>query len=417
MTHFECTSSTRRVLGAHVQSASARETAWKMMLDPASLGAICITPEESARNAPLACRLRAAILQRTYRNDYHTDTSDVPRLSQAVREGRERILFWGHPTTISNAREWFATGASPEEAELQVLDFGTASTLDLAGVYGSGYAELSRTGSMCMSITADRPIVADLFRLLRGGAEQFRSQHSFVALPRNRRTTREVRGGAAVHRMHVRTIGSAFWGIAPWYLMQGGVIEALDYREVYRCPELILDLYSEVRELWFESQEGQAYVGNLVALNFGEEVRAVAAPRLADKRRKLVSGWKVYYTGPENLRAFCPAIIRPSNKEGDDLDAIVDQASEAAATAVFVPLEQPERASVQYWLARAGFRLTGVVPSKPTERGRTPVTGVWSRSRPEVPWAEPQYLDWQVDGIENEIINYLRLLCREHASV
>ena len=414
---MKCVSSTKRVLGTRIQRTSAREAAWQLAIRRDNVISFCITPEDTARNAELACRLRATILQRTYNNDYHTDTTDIQRLAQTVREGRERILFWGEPEAIRNVREWFATQANPDTAQLEALDFGTASTLDMEGIYGSGYAELSRTGSVCRSITASGPILAELWRMLRGGAEQFQTQHSFVALPRNRRTTREVRGGAAVHRMHVRMIGSAFWGIAPWYVMQGGVMEVLDFREVYRSPELIVDLHRNVRELWFESREGEAYVGNLLALNFGEEARAAATPRLADKRTKLVSGWQVSYIGPENLRPFGPAIIRPCNADGDDLDAVVDQASRAATIAVFVPLEQPERASVQHWLARVGFQLTGIIPSKPSERSRTPLIGVWSRSRPELLWVEPQYLRYQVDGIERDVIGYLSLLCRSHHSV
>lgn len=403
---------TLRVLGGRVQTAATRDGEWRRFLADADGTSECITPEEAAHNAPLACRLRAAILQRTYRNDYHTDIADIPRLAQAVQELKERILFWGEPAFIAVAREWFASGANPDDAELNALDFGTASTLDVAEMYGPGYAELSRTGSVCSQIPASRPILADLLHLLRGDAPHFHTQHTIVALPRNRKTSKDVRGGAAIHRLHVRIIGSSFWGVAPWYVMQGGVIEVLDYRELYRDPEQISALHAAVRELWFDSPDSAAYTGNLIALNFGHYARAAVTPKIAPRNSaEESSAWRVSYLGPPSLRSYCPAIVRPAISGGGPLNTILDEASASAAVAVFVPLEEPERAAVQHSLSRRGFLLTSIIPSKPGPEGRTPFTGVWSKPKPGVPWAEPYYLTSQSAGAGSEILEHLRTVC------
>jgi hypothetical protein len=406
-------SATLRTIGNRIQSASARKTAWKQALSNFDSERVCITPEEAWCNPALACRLRAAILQRTYRNDYHTDTRDIPRLAQAIREHKERVLFWGDPSVISEVRKWFSNGATPSNAELDTLDLGTASTLNMEEIYGPGYGEFSRTGSMCSNIAAAGPILTDIQRLMQGDSEQFTAQHTFVALPRNRRTTAEVRGGAAVHRLHVRVIASAFWGLAPWYLMQGGVIEVLDYREIYRDPDLITILNSRLGELWVDSEQSAALVGNLLALNFGEEARSAMIPRIVEKDSKAAAGWQLCHTGPPNLRSFCPAIIRPADAGGEELGSLVDRASEAAATAVFVPLETPERASVQPWLSRNGFQLSAVIPAKPAAGGHSPILAMWCRPRSGVPWAEPYYFSRRATGIEHEILQHLRSVYTE----
>jgi hypothetical protein len=397
-----------RTIGTRIQSASARKAAWKEALLNLDVERVCITPEEAWGNPTLACRLRAAILQRTYRNDYHTDTRDIPRLARAVREHKERVLFWGDPSAISEVRKWFANGAAPSDAELNALDFGTASTLNMEDVYGPGYAEFSRTGSMCSSIAAAGPILADIRHLLQGDSEQFTAQHTFVALPRNRRTTAEVRGGAAVHRLHVRLIASAFWGLAPWYLMQGGVIEVLDYREIYRDPDLIADLNSRPGEIWVDSDDSAAFIGNLLALNFGEEVRSAMIPRMAGKGSGAVTSWQLCHTGPPHLQSFCPAIIRPADTGSTELATLIGQASDAAATAVFVPLDQQGRASVQHWLSCNGFQLSAIVPAKPAAGGRSPVLAMWCRPKPGISCAEPYYFSHRTSGIEQEILKHLR---------
>ena len=397
-----------RTIGTRIQSASARNAAWTKALSNLDIERVCITPQEAWCNPALACRLRAAILQRTYRNDYHTDTSDIPRLAQAIREHKERVLFWGDPSVISEVRKWFTNGVTPSDGELKALDFGTASTLNMEDVYGPGYGEFSRTGSMCSNIAAAGPILADIQRVMQGDSEQFTAQHTFVALPRNRRTTAEVRGGAAVHRLHVRLIASAFWGLAPWYLMQGGVIEVLDYREIYRHPDLIASLNRSLGELWVDSEDSAEFVGNLLALNFGEEARSAMVPRIAEKGSGAAAGWQLCHTGPPNLRSFCPAIIRPADARGDELASLVNQASDAAATVVFVPLETPARASVQPWLSRNGFQLSAVVPAKPAPGGRSPVLAMWCRPRSGVPWAKPYYFSHRASGIEHEILKHLR---------
>ena len=401
-----------RVLGSRLQCREIRDAAWWQVLADANVQSQCIIPEEAARNAPLACRLRATILQRTYANDYHTNTADIQRLAETVREHKERILFWGEPALIAVARKWFASGATPDDADLNALDFGTASALDIADVYGPGYAELSRTGSVCSSIPASAPIVADVARLLRGDAPHFRTQHTFVSVPRNRKTSMGVRGGAAIHRLHARVIGSAFWGVAPWYIMQGGVLEVLDYRELYRDPESISALHTEIRELYFDSLDSAAYVGDLIALNFGDDARSLLSTKLAPRNGTGASSmWQVAYLGPPNLRSYCAAIVRPAPDGGSTLGALLDEASAAAAVAVYVPLEDPEVAAVQHSLCRSGFRLTSVVPSKPERKRRSPFMGVWCRPRPGVAWAEPYYLTRSSTGAENKILEYLRTLC------
>ncbi len=405
-----------RVLGTRMEPASARNAAWHRLLAESDWQQECITPEEAASHPTLACRLRAVILNRTYSNDYHTDSVDIDRLARAVRQHRERILFWGDPGAIAVARDWFTRGESPGEATLQSLNFGTASTLDAGDAYGEGYAELSRTGSVCADVPASAPILAEVTQLLCGGAPNFRSRHTFVAVPRNRRSSTTIRGGSAIHRLHVRVIRSSFWGVAPWYVMQGGFIEMLDYRELYRDPEAIAALHSHIRELWFDCPDSAAYALSFIALNFGRDACSTLTVSIAPPHGSATTGWKVSYLGPPNLRRFCPAIIRPADSDATTFDALLDEALSAAAVAVYVPLEEPGPAAVQHSLRQRGFQLTAVIPSKPAGEERTPFTGVWSKTKPGIPWAEPYYLHMPAEGCEGAILNHLRSLCKGKTS-
>ena len=406
-----------RVIGAPISPASVRQENWNNLLSRANRPPGLIRPEESAANPVLACLLRATVLQRTYGGEYHTDTQDTSRLAEAVRQGIERISFWGDPKAINQVKEWLSSGNCPSPESLRSMDIGTASVLDMSSIYGTGYGELSRTGSMCRDYSAESAILGDLSQILFGETGHFRTQHTFVALPRNRRSSADVRGGAAIHRMHVRSIGSAFWGIAPWYVMQGGLIEALDYREIYRDPELVIALNTAIRDVWVDSAGSEAFVRDLLTLNFGEEVLTSIRTRIAGKHTPHSSGWDVCPSAPRDLIPFCPAIIRPSSGQGMRLEEVVDQASNAAAIAVYVPLEEAEYASVQHWLADHDFHLTIVIPSKPLNNTRTSLIGVWSRTRAGLSWWHPYYLCHTTDGIQAKLLRSISQLCNMHNPV
>ena len=394
-----------------------RDALWRGALADASLREVWVSPQETSRNPVFATQLRAEILQRTYGNEYHTDTQDTIRLAQAVEQGRERIMFWGTPEAIRSVRRQLSDPRSVWTQEMAPLDLGTASVLDMSPLYGPGYAELSRTGSVCQTQSAETSILRDLWQLLHGDASHFASHHTFVALPRNRKSSAGVRGGAAIHRLHVRVIGSAFWGVAPWYVMQGGVIEVLDFRELYRDPEAILRLHGAVRNLWFPSEESKSFLASLIAFNFGESALHSLQTHIIQAAKEPVSGWELFSTAPADLSAFCPTIIRRTSVSGVTLNQALEQASSAASIAVLVPIEEQRCASVQHQLMAEGFQATAVMPSKPAAQGRTLVTAIWTRTRNQLSWAPPYYMNFSSDGLQEVLLAAIRLLCSRHELV
>ncbi|HKH47090.1 MAG TPA: hypothetical protein VKM72_20730 [Thermoanaerobaculia bacterium] len=375
----------------------------------------CLAPAETRRAPRTAVRARLSTLLRTYAGDYHSDSYDVERLAAQVLSGTERILFWGEEESIAALRGWTRAGHEPTDAELDGLALGTATVLDVAHEFGEGHAEMCRTGSVCRSVPSTGPILWDVLALLGeepGGA--FAGCHTFLSVPRNRRTTPQIRGGAAIHRFHVHDLGSSFWGVAPWYVMQGGFLEVLDYRELYRSPAAAAAQWQGA-ELWLTAEPEAAFAAALLELNLCDaEAPGLRLLRPAPPRP---ARWRVCAAASPALVRYQPGLVWPDaagpfhSLHGAVRDL---EARGCACVTVCLPLEDPGWATYQQRLGRAGFHLAGLLAPRQAAGERRPCHGMWSRPRPGVSLAEPYYLAAARPAPgEEAVLHHLSRICRD----
>lgn len=413
------------VLANTWESSRARLRHWADALAQSGFDAAgqYVSPEESRLFPELALRARLNVLLRVYNYDYHTDAFDFERLARTVAEGSERIAFWGDEDSVGALRGWAKARRVPSEAELDGLGLGTATVLDVAAEHGAGYAEMCRTGSVSTTVAANGAVLTELLSLFdESSTHYFSRHHTFLSVPRNRVTTAEVRGGAAIQRLHVREVGSCFWGVAPWHLMQGGSIEVLDYRELYRRHSEAVAAAGRAEALYFSAPEQAQFVASLLRLNFGEDF-PVPPLLVGDGGRPARNRWTVRsHAGPE-LVPFNPAFVWPDaggtypTLEEADADPRVGA---HACVNVVLPLEDAGMVHHQRRLDERGYRLASLIPPKREPGGaadaeQSPPSayyGVWSKVRRGLPLARPFYLGRKGHSArEDEIIAYLSDAC------
>jgi hypothetical protein len=345
---------------------SDRAGRWRQLIaaqdfDPATQ---LIGAAEAAAAPHAAARLRLAVLLATYDGDYHTDAYAFDAIAERMSTGAERIVLWGDRQAIADARRQLSGSAAAGPTP----PLGTATVIDAAAELGPGYGEMCRTGSVSATVGAVAPILTEVLELIGDGR-----WHTLASVPRNRASAPGIRGGAAIHRLHARAIGSSFRGLAPWYVMQGGALEVLDFREI-PMDDAVPDAGPAV----LADPDDAAYVDALLGGAAGEigETAAGAPARWA--QRSVAEGERAWAN---------PRFVRP---EPDGAHASLEAALAAAETAphscVVVQLWLDEDTAAQRELAGRGYVLGAVSPAT----GR--VSGLWSRPHAGLPLAPPHYL-------------------------
>ncbi|WUS99729.1 hypothetical protein OHA46_24970 [Streptomyces sp. NBC_00708] len=352
-------------------------------------GTTWMDPEVCRRNPLLAVRLRRSILMRCYNGDYHTDVFDEERLAGRIADGSERVLFWGPADQVSRTAELFHAPGCPPAEVLDGLSLGTHTSLPGEELYGRGHVEVARTGStQGDSAGAADAILWDLGRVL-AGARRGEELHTISCVPRNRRSAHGVPGGAAIHRLHTRAVGSRHWGVAPFYVMAGGSLEVLDYRELSFEETYVRQGFDTCGTVHVSDTMSASLAADLCELNgFDVDIRTTE-------------------TGPLGRRdAVAPA--PPGDAHGPrvthmDLDAPERTLAEAAAdrgeacTVAVCNLNDARSLPLQAALVRDGFRLTYISPPKlvPSPEGHRsiPLRGGFCRIRTDAPLAAPYYLE------------------------
>ena len=214
-----------------------------------------IHPNETRKHARAAVLVRLDVLRRVYCDDYHTNSYAIDVLAERVSRGDELIWFWGSAAEIAALRAYLAGGTAPVPA----FAVGTVSVLPAEGIAGPGTGELCRSGSMDRVLGVRGPGVERIVDFM-SGADWGRSYDSLFLTARNRASAPGVRGGEAVHRLHVHHVRSSFWGFAPWYVMQGGCVELLDLRECYRDPDDVARALAASEGWWLAEQDDADFV-------------------------------------------------------------------------------------------------------------------------------------------------------------
>ncbi|MFD7730113.1 hypothetical protein ACFV6F_06980 [Kitasatospora phosalacinea] len=372
-----------------------------------------VAPVESAASAAVAVEVRMRVLLDTYRGDYRTDSFAVERLAAQVREQRESIWFWGGSAEVSRLRAALRGGRLPADWQPAL---GTVTVLDAEAEFGPGHGELCRSGSTSGEFGAKAPIMWRTLGFLDGRESGLRDAfHSLVLTPRNRPSTATVRGGEAIHRIHTHYVRSRFWGYAPWYVMQGGVLELTEFRESNRDPQDVRTALESTGTWYFADAAEADFAAALCRISFdvgvptqvgtGSATRSLRArlttPASADLERD--------NHGTVSVDEDGPLLFEDALEQLDRLPV--------CCAVAHVPLTDPATVPLQRLLGERGFRLTAVLPPKRTWIVRDGVTrdietrptGMWSRPRPGLPVVAPYYTG-SVPGTraERTVLSYLR---------
>ncbi len=365
-----------------------------------------IAPAAVRANPRTAIRARLAILLATYRGDYHTDSFDIERLCRRVERGEEAIAFWGDFECVHRLRSWLV-GESPDpsDGDLAELELGTATLLDVGEEIGVGHRELCRGGSTCHSVSAIGAIISSVLRPEKVLATR-QDFHTVISVVRNRQSKPGLAGGAAVHRLYTRELRSSFWGYAPWYVMQGGALELLDYREIYRDSDEVRSAILATPALYVANAGEASFVVDLLELNLGALALAPAVTSVADANP--AEGWRLVSHPQGELLAHNHVTAIPVSEGGLPLEDLLALPSvrDAACVAARLPLS-PDHISDQLRLGRHGFFLTAVSPPKQAAPDAV-FFGFWSRPRRDLTLAEPYYLDSRLlDPVEKRIVEHI----------
>jgi hypothetical protein len=387
-------------------AAAERNRRWRGAIEAVGFDAssMMVGTAEAARAPRCAVAARQMILMRTYDGDYHTDVTDLCRLSDRVRAGTERIFFWGATKEIEDLRRHFAADGGDPEA-YRHLWLGTATLIEQSDIVGAPTWELSRTGSVSREISALAPNVHAI-------QEHFRAEPEcgkIFTTPRNRTGAPGAKSGVAIQRMHQREILSTFLGFAPWYVMQRGEIELLDYREILRDPLKLRRLPQPRATPGVFSPVELGFIDALLS-GLG---RAAPARLMLDapcRPNAEIQSWTLVESSNSEDQCFQPIFLRPANPEEPASGGIEDQlgtpaAGAAACFVVRAPLAGFTRA-LAHILRSSGFALCAI---------ETPLfckpwwTAVWARPRQNAPIRAPYYTEVSdLDSMERLVLGYLR---------
>jgi len=361
-----------------------------------------IAPERARANPLVAIRARLAVLLATYRDDYHTDSFDLERLCRRVEDEEEAIAFWGEPAAVARLGGWLdSASAVPDDSELARLELGTATSIDVGERFGPGHRELCRGGSVCRTVSSIGATLSSLLRFFAADAHD--DFHTIVSTVRNRRSEPDVAGGAAIHRLYTREIKSSFWGFAPWYVMQGGVLELLDYREIYRDGDAVHAAILRGGPISLCDEDEANLVESLLELNLRPSALRPAV-ELGEATGSATSGWRLEVGEGDDLIAFNQVGVQPAPEDGLPLVELLNTplARAAACVVARLPLSAAHGAD-QALLRDHGFRLSAMSPPKGVRR--EPFVGFWSRPRSGLGVAEPYYFGSSLlDSAEERLV-------------
>ncbi|BBA43886.1 MULTISPECIES: hypothetical protein [Burkholderia] len=381
---------------------------------PPPVAAREVPPSLSRQLGRHAVIARLNILTRVYAGEYHTDSHDIDRLAEKLRQYDEFIWFWGTVDAVDSLIH------APQAADsADALPLGTVSVIDSRDDFGPGAGELCRSGSM--SDVGLLPFaVKRILDYVTGEHRALTSRfHTLCAVPRVRAATREIRGGKAVNTIHRKYIRSRFWGFAPWYVMQGGILECLEYREVSRRFADVRDGVIEHPRAHFSETGDAAFVASLLRLNlpdvaFDTHVSCDAADDtvLLRQRNRVPESLREY-----NHLAFSPLSGEMRGSLGLSLDDIEPRRLKCACTVAVVDLGDPGQVGLQRALARRGYRLMSIQPPRRTyigegdaiQRVSTAAIGYWVKPSGKHPVAPPYYSHMSSrNADEQQVLDHLR---------
>ncbi|WP_194838855.1 hypothetical protein [Nocardia sp. XZ_19_369] len=378
-----------------------------------------IDPGESRQFPDRSAQLRLSVLLRTYQGDYHTDSFELDRLVKQIRRGDEHIWFWGAPDQVSTAR---AELRRHRGAAIPDLALGTVTVLSAEHEFGPGHGELCRSGSVDRNVGAVAAILHRMVGYHSGADREVHDRyHTLLLAARNRATVPPVRGGEAVQHIHCTHVQSRYWGIVPFYVMQGGVLECTELRESNRDPSELGAALSTSGTWWFADPDDAAFAEALTRLNVAAGIDTqvcVSRTQPSDTKSLLIAPPRAELM-PTNHTTVRAARVDESDAPVRPFPEAIRAAESlgSCTVAAQLPLDDPARTADQAWLARRGYTLTAISPPKRSwqvvadvrhETVSSP-TGVWCRVRRGLSVVPPYYLDRaDLDPDETTLLEQLR---------
>jgi hypothetical protein len=342
---------------------------------------------EEARVVPEASvRARADILKAVYGGDYRTDIDALSRLAESVRAGRERIFFWGEAEAIKRWRAACQHASSAAAPESEVPELGTASLLDRSTLFGAGVWELSRTGSVARRSEATVPNMIALAEHMVCQGERPGS-HAIYSTPRTRALSDQAPSGVAVHRMHVRELRSTFLGVAPWYRMQGNVVEVLDFRALFPDRSRVERLVAQAPPAFLHARSGRAFFeAMLCAGKLAAHLLDDVGGSASGETIRFGAGFGLH-PGENNLQ---PLFVSPVERDGATVHEALATLSDAPSCTIFrVPLVATTGLAQAALEARGFSFCAAELPYAPG----SPWIGHWCRVTCRLPVMLPYYLE------------------------
>lgn len=389
---------------SEVLTADGRMQRWFGALREAAFDAstMMIGTDEARLTPRCSTAARQHILMSAYNGDYHTDVTDLARLSDAVTEGKERIFFWGNTNQIATLRDLFAANAS-DPANYRQLQLGTATFIDQIESHGEAVWELSRTASTSIEVPALAPNLHAILSHFQTNSDI----KTLYATPRNRKGVFGAKSGIAIQRMHQREICSAFLGFAPWYVMQLAETELLEYREIFGNPCNIGLFESPHAMQGSFIQEEYCFVNAILS-----GLKYVALPKIKDDATCEIDPLSLRWTLVPNKNAtnqqFQPVFVRAAstNELGGKLQDVLplQEATIAACIVLRVSFGSLTPEFTQY-LREHYFALCAVEPPRCLEGAWT---SVWARPHAGSIVTPPYYAQFIHSNIpERDILEYL----------
>jgi hypothetical protein len=372
-----------RFIAPEIEPAPSRRARWRGLLGSSLTPDSFISAEESARAPMIAAYARRNILTEVYGRDIHGDVIDIDAVAQRVSSRRERIFFWGEPSSVAALRAAFST-ARYGSIDLSAIghEAGTATLALASDFFGDGAWELSRTGSTSAKADATPAHIAMLHEYL----ERDCGPEIVFAITRTEARHASVPGGIAIHRLHVRALRSIFLGVWPsWLELLPGEMQLYDFRAIFRDPEAVLERVRRAPTPVFASADAAEFANAVIALS------NIGVPQ-AKVWRQGHGGGGLKFTA-RCVRGFGDWVkqrIYISSKAhgGCPLDAMPSEHWDGSSCiTVRMPLVA-ESVSVQDWLERKGFRFCALDPP------RDPASwfGYWCRPCAKMNFSPPYYL-------------------------
>lgn len=349
-----------------------------------------IGPLETAAAPDVAADIRLRVLLETYQGDYHTDSFDFARVAGRICAGDESIWFWGGADEIDRVRAALRDG----RLDGPLPEVGTVSVLSAEEEFGPGHGELCRSASLDRTIGGKGFMVWRTLQYVSGREPTLSNRyHTLVLAARNRASAPGVRGGEALHRLHTAYVRSLFWGVVPYYVMQGGVLEQTELRESNRNPDVVaaaLDVpwcFAEERDAAFARALSMVNLGRSPVTNVSSAASSGVAPMM-----------RLLQPPSEDLVGNNHITLVADDRGERPADLVARcEALEPCCIAVKVSLEDAPHVALQRWLNEQGFRMSAVVPPKlvPSTGSvdRHTASAIWTKPRADLAVEPPHYLD------------------------